>query len=284
MSIITVKPHHTANVDWSHNLSKGLMFANIAGGVHRADLVTGNLPSAISTSPTFQTATDLGISVHSGGFATYMAWPFEAGIINQFKGAGTVASWIAIDWSGSWGHILSIPYRSGAWSSPWTAFGFYNRSGTNQCQASKVYGSATLNTVVSSSNMFFTDKVMRLLVFTVDESGNTNFWMGNREDITQGRGLKNTGTGTVNSADFDFSSAYEILSYSRSSTSNNENLNGNIPFGAIWNRALCKDELNQLFIDPYQFIKFSSKPVFMAPAAGGPPATDPLVDEQIMMM
>jgi hypothetical protein len=225
----------------SHPMARGLVFGALPGGMHRQDIVSGNLPSAISGNFN-DDRTSMGSAFHSNSTSTdYVAWPLTDRIKSITK-SFTIAVWYRVDGEAAYSSLVNVPYRVGSWNAPYRALGLYRNNASGFMSLSKSLNSST--GIVKGGGVW--PGVAPDLNFSGVTCNDTDLYFYDDTD--------RFGLGTWTSGAVDWSTADDIVLLNRSSSSNGEGTDGAIPLVFLWNRALEHREIQALHVDPYVFI------------------------------
>jgi hypothetical protein len=260
-----IKPHSPGfplyNKD--HPLARGLTFGCIPGGMHRQDIVSGNLPQYVGADAEFNTRRSThGAVVEATTNSTGgISYPLTKRVkTSADTNAITLMGWVQVDVRTSFDNIIGIPYRdTGSWASPWFV-ACLNRNASNQTASfTKGYNSSSRYQDITSGNIYDTPPtVMQQFCVTVDVADLNWYKEGQFFEAATLSG----------SQTYDFSNAAEISVQWRSHDPTGEGADGGTAAAYIWNRALSASEISQMYADPYIFIRQPSvSSVISVPAA-----------------
>jgi hypothetical protein len=232
------QPQGRARLDQSNPLVRGLVFASVAGG---PDLISGTLPRSMGAAA--RSAFEQGKTLYTPGVTSDgWYWPLPAnhplyGITTQdtiFVLARRIAGT-------SYNNLLGVPYRAGAWASPYYAWNLGGGSDSTLGGYSFATNSSTRESATSYTGLF-TNGVTKP-VGSTRNSTRVRFYNGRAQygvDASIGTTVP------------DWSGKQPLMLFNRSNTAPGEGMQSHAGLVLVWNRELAPEEWAAVADNPWQ--------------------------------
>lgn len=249
------QPQGPVEIDWSHPLSRGLVFYTLPGGF-QADLVSGIMPTRFGT--VTRTAGRDGVAATTAGTATDGVGITYGSQVKSITVDFTIAAEVSVRGQVATSAILRAPYFSTTWTTPFHVFGL-NRSSTTASVALG-YGTAATN-----RSAVFTDGTFQVAdnqKFIASRSG------ANASLVYNGNLFAPTVSNSFVAGEavaFNTGSSITMLSRSRGTPA--EGIAGDAYYGVVWNRALSDPEKLDFQSNPYQVLRPLRKKLYYGVSA-----------------
>lgn len=249
----------------------GLVFAVAPGGGWRNDLVNGGIGTVLNAN--WQGVSKDGKALASLNSTTGGAWwPWNARlatittdytVIVRAKPTTLVA----------YSTLLSIPYRSGAsWTDPYTVFGLLRNDTNSSAIFTHSINTTTAEDAVSGSGFIQSTDPMTMYGATRKGTAVT-FWRNGAQHSTATYSSNNAALWT---------NQQPVHLLQRGKDAQDESMVGVSSLAMIYNRALSRNEMKALYVDPFGFMTPAQQPrlywLGAAPAAAKaplPPRSNP---------
>lgn len=241
----TILPNAGSQIDWSHPLARDLVFCSLSG--QGVELVSGNRGSLFSAG-TLDGSTLHGLAMRSssntlGG----MQFPFfdrVSAAINDF----TIISWTKTDDLSASAKLLSIPFRSTGWTTPFMGISF-GRSGTGSLGELAItrQDNSALQAIVSDAGFLVVSGAIlnQYAVTRVRDPSVVTFYRN---------GLRFGATKVIHNLPAHLLNKQPVCLLQRSNASNGEGATGQNASTMMWARSLSAPEIASLYAQPYQFL------------------------------
>lgn len=259
-----IKPIPTP-IDWSHPLAQGLVWAAAPGGDWQQDcygrtgtlLTNGSWWASDARCPYGSALRST--NVNNGG--AWWPWPERLRTIGvQF----TMAMLLRLDARDYYGRTFGVPYRQGAWASPYVSIGLGNPYSSN----SNTYLALEYNGAYTSRNnvLLYGDGQYHLYVGCRGGTIATDLFY--RDGTLLGPGQAGYPNG--NPVDWAGADRSHVALLNRSATDVEQGAAGAIGFAGIWNRKLSAAEVAALWADPFAMWRRAARRLFVAAGPGYP--------------
>jgi hypothetical protein len=229
-----IRPAGEAQINWAHPLAQGLVFfPTFSPGL-------ATLLSAGSFS-----VTQLGSGIRATNSTNGGCWfPWSASLAS-ITTALTVVCWAKPETMASFSVLVSVPYRSGSWNSPYAAMMFTRYMTSSQGNLHIGYGSSSFRQFASPTNFILASSNVHQYV-VARNSGNCRFY-------SDGKYFGTSGSTYTESVDWTNAQPLCVLNQSNSypGSSFTEATCGYV---GIWNRALTPMEVEWLYVEPFAFL------------------------------
>lgn len=238
------QPAGATQIDRSHPMARGLVFAVVGNMPCAQEMVSGNLsqPLGTSTAKTFNTGVGLysPSNVGNGWYANYDPNIFRT-IGNEF----TIACEFVAESIGDVSILVSAPWADGTYNAPKVSF-CLRRVTTTSTMMIEIGTTSATNINATFSNAMVSDG--ERATYVAVRSGATASLMRDNVPMTL------AGSGLTSGANVGYNTASHVCLMNRSASSLGNGTGGGILWTYIWNRALTDQEQKNIYYNPYDIV------------------------------
>lgn len=239
------QPAGATQIDRSHPMARGLVFAIVGNMPYAEEMISGNLsqPLGASTAKTFSTGVGLysPSNVGNGWYANYDPNIFRT-IGNEF----TIACEFAAESIGDTSHLVSAPWwGDSSFSSPKVSF-CLRRITTTSTMMIEIGTTSATEISATFSNSLISDG--QKATYIAVRSGSTASLRRDNVLMTQ------AGSSLTSGGNVGYNTGAHVALMNRSATSPGYGAGGGIIWAYIWNRALTDQEQQDIYYNPYEIV------------------------------
>lgn len=238
------QPAGATQIDRSHPMARGLVFAIVGNMPYAEEMVSGNLsqPLGTSTAKTFNTGVGLysPSNVGNGWFANYDPNVFRT-IGNEF----TIACEFVAESIGDVSILVGAPWADGTYNAPKVSF-CLRRVTTTSTMMIEIGTTSATNINATFSNAMISDG--EKATYVAVRNGATASLLRDNVPMTL------AGSGLTSGANVGYDTASHVCLMNRNATSVGNGTGGGILWTYIWNRALTDQEQQSIYYNPYEII------------------------------
>lgn len=238
------QPSGPTQIDRSHPMARGLVFAIVGNMPNAEEMVSGNLSQPLGTSSTETFPTGVGLyspsNVGNGWYANY-----DRNVFRTIGTEFTIACEFVAESLGDVSVLVGAPWANGSYAAPKVSF-CLRRVQTTSTMMIEIGTTSATNINATFSNAMISNG--ERATYVAVRNGATASLMRDNVPMTQ------AGSGLTSGANVGYDTASHVCLMNRNASSMGNGTGGGILWTYIWNRALSDREQQDIYYKPYDII------------------------------